>query len=211
MVPEGFKPFETLLKQSQSTKNWHSMGHMYGEYLDPLRLAQGQVNMMEIGLQFGASLNLWFSAFPRGKVYGLEYNRLQLKQAAGDQTQERATIFRGDQTNVTLLREISAQVRSEVGLLDFIVNDGGHSMEQQIVSFTHLMPLVRPGGVYFIEDLQVRASAAAAHLQELFIQAFSATLSFRKRKGKPMVANSTTLYYSFKGKNHSNALCRTPG
>jgi demethylmacrocin O-methyltransferase len=37
---------------------------------------------------------------------------------------------------------------------DIIVDDGGHSMKQQITSLTQLLPKVRSRGVYVIEDLQ---------------------------------------------------------
>jgi len=49
--------------------------------------------MLEIGLQFGRPSTSGLSAFPKGKVYGLEYNRLKLKQAAGDKTQRRGPLF----------------------------------------------------------------------------------------------------------------------
>jgi hypothetical protein len=37
---------------------------------------------------------------------------------------------------------------------DIIIDDGGHTMNQQITSLTHLWHAVKPGGVYFCEDLQ---------------------------------------------------------
>ena len=39
------------------------------------------------------------------------------------------------------------------GHFDVVVDDGGHSMEQQLTSFRVLFPLLRPGGIYVIEDL----------------------------------------------------------
>ena len=38
-------------------------------------------------------------------------------------------------------------------MLDIIVDDGGHTMKQQIVSLKTLLPSVRSGGLYIIEDL----------------------------------------------------------
>lgn len=40
------------------------------------------------------------------------------------------------------------------GNFDIIVEDGGHTMDQQRVSLEHLWSAVKPGGVYFLEDLQ---------------------------------------------------------
>lgn len=37
---------------------------------------------------------------------------------------------------------------------DLIIDDGGHSMVQQITSLQHLWKAVKPGGFYILEDLQ---------------------------------------------------------
>ena len=59
----------------------------------------------------------------------------------------------GDQGNVTTLREWRAQMGS--GGFDAIIDDGGHRNSQIATSFEWLWPAVRPGGVYFIEDMHV--------------------------------------------------------
>lgn len=63
-------------------------------------------------------------------------------------------IFLGDQEDVSFLREVSAVIERESGGLEFVIDDGGHTMSQQMTAFTHLMPLVKPGGTYFMEDLE---------------------------------------------------------
>ena len=62
-----------------------------------------------------------------------------------------ATSFPGDQANATFLEEF---ITKAGGDFDIIVDDGGHTMDQQIVSLEHLWKAVKPGGYYFIEDLQ---------------------------------------------------------
>jgi hypothetical protein len=37
---------------------------------------------------------------------------------------------------------------------DIIIDDGGHTMNQQRISFMTLLSLVRSGGLYVIEDLE---------------------------------------------------------
>ena len=63
--------------------------------------------------------------------------------------EERINIEIGDQTNPTFLKQIS----TKYGPFDIILDDGGHSNKQQIVSFETLFPLLNPGGIYVIEDL----------------------------------------------------------
>jgi hypothetical protein len=40
------------------------------------------------------------------------------------------------------------------GNFDIVIDDGGHTMNQQRVSLEKLWQIVKPGGYYFIEDLQ---------------------------------------------------------
>ena len=55
----------------------------------------------------------------------------------------------GSQENVPFLNTVN----SAQGYFDIIIDDGGHTMKQQITSFTYLLPKVRSGGLYVIEDL----------------------------------------------------------
>lgn len=149
---KNFVSFNDVLEKSRTDKREHHYGPMYAEYLDALRL-QGEVNMMEIGLKFGGSVEVWTEFFESGRVFGMDLfvfgkERMKLPPTS------RIKVFEGDQANVTFLNEVKSKIRAEVGELDFIVDDGGHTMEQQKTSFTHLMSLVKPGGFYFIEDLQ---------------------------------------------------------
>jgi hypothetical protein len=63
----------------------------------------------------------------------------------------------GSQDDVAFLSTVNA----EGGYFDIIVDDGGHSMKQQITSLMNLFAKVRPGGLYIIEDLQTSYFAAA--------------------------------------------------
>lgn len=56
----------------------------------------------------------------------------------------------GSQEDVAFLNTI----RSSESSFDVIVDDGGHTMKQQITSLMHLLSKVRSGGVYVIEDLE---------------------------------------------------------
>jgi hypothetical protein len=57
----------------------------------------------------------------------------------------------GDQADAAFLARFVAE---HGGDFDVIIDDGGHTMAQQTTSLDHLWGAVRPGGVYFCEDLQ---------------------------------------------------------
>ncbi len=60
------------------------------------------------------------------------------------------TVHYGNQENVTFLNEFKLDMQQ----FDIIIDDGGHTMNQQRISFMTLLSLVRSGGLYVIEDLE---------------------------------------------------------
>jgi hypothetical protein len=44
-------------------------------------------------------------------------------------------------------------VRTRVPHIDILIDDGGHTMPQQIATFEELYPHVQPNGVYLCEDI----------------------------------------------------------
>ena len=61
----------------------------------------------------------------------------------------------GSQEDVPFLEQFKASQQP----FDIIIDDGGHTMNQQKTSFLTLLPLVRPGGFYVIEDLETSYSS----------------------------------------------------
>ena len=55
----------------------------------------------------------------------------------------------GSQEDVQFLHRLA----SGIGQFDIIIDDGGHTMNQQKTSMITLLPIVRSSGIYVIEDL----------------------------------------------------------
>jgi hypothetical protein len=83
-------------------------------------------------------------------LFYIEYNAACAEKWKGKT--EHATIYAGDQADEVFLEKFIAETTAN-GLFDIIVDDGGHSMEQQNISLKHLWRTIKPGGYYFIEDL----------------------------------------------------------
>ena len=88
---------------------------------------------------------MWRDYFPNATIHGLDQDISQCKEF--DRT--RIELHTADQSDRAQL-EGFAWSRPD---FDLIVDDGGHTMEQQQVSLGFLFPRVRPGGVYIVEDL----------------------------------------------------------
>lgn len=59
-------------------------------------------------------------------------------------------MYYGSQEDVPFLQRLASDMKP----FDVIIDDGGHTMNQQKTSIAMLLPLVRSGGIYVIEDLE---------------------------------------------------------
>ena len=118
-----------------------SLAAIYDAIVAPRR--QAWVTVLEIGVLGGASLRMWRDYFENGRIFGIDINT-EAKLSEDD----RIEIFVGDQTDTTFLDSVTART----GALTMIIDDGGHSAEQQIGSLVHLWQFVESGGLYIVED-----------------------------------------------------------
>lgn len=103
------------------------------------------MKILEIGVNRGGSLQMWKDYFgEKAEVFGLDIDD-ECKKLEED----RIHIFIGDQEDKDYLRTL----KSQIGKLDIIIDDGGHTMKQQICSFDVLFDALKDNGVYLCEDI----------------------------------------------------------
>jgi hypothetical protein len=151
----------------------HTYQFPYERWLRPIRCKR--LRVLEIGLGCGMpyrginggyaatteghSVPLWLAFLPHANLTVMEYDA---KCAAafmandplklGPELARRVRMFGGDQSKV---QDLLATMEQEgVGPQDVIIDDGGHSMKQQLTTLRTLLPWVRPGGILVMEDLQ---------------------------------------------------------
>ena len=104
-----------------------------------------EIVLLEIGTFHGGSLQMWKSYFgDKAKIYGMDIN-----PNCKEVEEENIEIFIGSQSDRNFLRK----VKSKIPPIDILIDDGGHTMLQQIVSFEELFDYVKPEGVYLCEDI----------------------------------------------------------
>jgi hypothetical protein len=146
----------------------HAYHTMYGTYLMPMATQRSKrpPKLFEIGIgchrpsvtgskAWGGNTELWTQLMPDAEVWMAD-----LKQGCANSAMERNPRIRavsGDQADPAVLRRWLNETNSLPSSgrpFDVIIDDGGHQNRQIKISFDHLWPALRPGGFYFIEDLQ---------------------------------------------------------
>ena len=106
------------------------------------------VNILEIGVCKGGSLQMWKDFF-QGKSNTVKVYGIDIDPECKALESENIEILIGSQEDKGFLKE----VRDKIGQVDIVIDDGGHTMTQQITSFEELFDIVKDNGVYLCEDL----------------------------------------------------------
>ena len=126
--------------------------HNYTELYERLlfQWKDDPIKIFEIGIAEGGSLAMWQSYFPKARIFAADIlDKSQFNNA-------RVTTLVADQANRD---QLQAAIEKSGGDIDVLIDDGGHTMEQQQVSLGFLFPHVRPGGYYVIEDVHTSLPA----------------------------------------------------
>lgn len=118
--------------------------HCYSRVYDPLfsEFRHDKIKILEIGVQFGLSVNAWKEYFAKATIVGMDM------VSNGLSTDERFTLVIGNQRNPKDLQRLI-----DLGPYKVIIDDGSHQGEDIAASFLFLQDALVPGGFYIAEDL----------------------------------------------------------
>ena len=145
---ERYFGMDTLLEYFENNPGrlihkWIHYFEVYERHLAKFR--NMPVNLLEIGVFQGGSLQMWKWYFgEQSRITGFDVDP---RCVAFEE--DRVDVVLGDQSN----REDLARLVSGYGPFDVIIDDGGHRMDQQVISFEVLFEGLTGNGVYICEDL----------------------------------------------------------
>lgn len=131
--------------ESHSGRRVHKFNHyieIYERYFS--KYIDKEVVILEIGISHGGSLQMWRKYFgKKARIYAVDINPDCKKLE-----EENIKIFIGSQEDRNFLSQIVREMPSP----DIIIDDGGHTMKQQITSFEVLYGHLKNDGIYLCED-----------------------------------------------------------
>ena len=136
------KVYESYLKSPHSSLKLSTYFNVYDQLLSKYR--DKSIVFLEIGILDGGSLFMWRDFFgPQARIIGVDLN-----PEAKKWEEEGFEIFIGDQSSA----EFWENTLNTTGKLDIVLDDGGHTYEQQIMTTESVIPFINDGGVIIIED-----------------------------------------------------------
>lgn len=153
-------------KASGPHSRHHNYTKLYSEMFSPLRYER--LNVLEIGIgsvntnipsnmtggdlghhyKPGASVRGWHAYFPNANIFACDIDRDIL-----DFEEPRVTGFYFDQTNEDQIIDTINNGALKNVMFDIIIDDGLHHFPTNCDVMKHLLPRVKAGGYYIIEDI----------------------------------------------------------
>lgn len=119
----------------------HSYGDIYEYLLYPYRKNS---NVLEIGLAFGESLEVWHEYFIDSKIFGIDINDKEIKKYLSD---DRFSIYIDDATQEKCLEKFH-DIQ-----FDVIIDDASHNINDQVKTYNLFKKNLKKDGIYIIEDI----------------------------------------------------------
>jgi hypothetical protein len=141
------------------TRKHHSYTPYYYSLLKGIRHSAGDVlevgighpdNMASHGVaradyKAGASLRMWRDFFPNARIHGADIDARCMF------SEDHISTYLCDQSTGEGVGQLVRQLGDT--RFDLIIDDGSHQTPHQIITLFELFPLLKPGGLYIIEDV----------------------------------------------------------
>ncbi len=136
----------TILAKKYGTDRHPGSKHSYTPYYSDLFSNERKSikKVLEIGVGEGPGLRMWRDFFPNAMIYGAEIDDKRIFK------DNRIEVIKCDHSSEKNLRELIKKTGAD---LDFVVEDGSHKPEDQILTCLTLMPLLKDDVIYIIEDV----------------------------------------------------------
>ncbi len=145
-------------REGRGIWKWSHYFEIYDRHL--AKFVDRDVHLAEVGVYSGGSLEMWRHYFgERCHVTGIDIQPACLSYADAH-----TTIVIGDQADPAFWKRFR---EGGTRTVDVLIDDGGHSYDQQRVTLQEMLPYLSPGGVYICEDIHGRDNEFARYAQTL--------------------------------------------
>ena len=128
----------------------HNYEKVYEQFFEPLK--DKEINILEVGVWKGQSLQAFKDYFPNAQIYGIDIFVRTTPDEIDILTNENVHWAVCDSTNPSCASKLSKFFGQDTKF-DIIIDDGLHQPKAQAQTLKNLWPLLKPDGSYFVEDV----------------------------------------------------------
>lgn len=133
---------ELFYSTRKHSKKWENYFEIYEKHFS--QYIGKNPNILEIGVAHGGSTEMYQKYFENANFYCIDYD-LQFEHVLDDLD---VKLTMGDQGDENFWNHYLVDKPD----FDIIIDDGGHTMQQQIVTLIKTFPKLKVGGTYLVED-----------------------------------------------------------
>ena len=137
---DRFRAFNN--KEGTDKDTIHSYIETYDKVFAPLQ--DNARTVLEIGIFSGAFLEILAVYFKNTHIYGIDIDLSNLRFGKDN---PRIHIYEMNGTDSDSIKKLG------IDSFDLIIEDGSHIPNEQVATFSNFAPLISPGGLYIMEDI----------------------------------------------------------
>ena len=142
MTYKNTKSFQAFINSPFRSIKHKSYFNVYDALLE--EYIGKEITFVEVGVLDGGSLFMWRDFFgDNARIIGIEIN-----ESAKVWRDHGFEIFIGSQSDPMFWKDFY----KKIGSVDILLDDGGHTYQQQIITVESAFPNVNPGGKIIVED-----------------------------------------------------------
>jgi hypothetical protein len=136
----------------------------YERFFAPLRF--DKLNILEIGVAGGESIQMWLDYFECASVYGVDIvEKTNPWNDPATSPNPRYRFLQGSQSDKTMWECLKAVWGTR---WDIVIDDGSHCNDDMITAYGCMWDCIVPGGYYAIEDLGAGYTPGSVHVKPGF-------------------------------------------
>ena len=127
----------------------HSYGPVYEHLLSPL--INKKATILEVGVAYGGSMLIWHELCPKSSVIGVDIINNVHPSIFERMDDNRYSFIVGNAYTDDTVAQVKKAAPDGI---DFMIDDGPHSLESQCAFLRMYVPLLKKGGIAVVEDVQ---------------------------------------------------------
>lgn len=154
-----------MLKECFKAHGCDKLTHKYWKEYQNELTPDFKGNLLEIGVWNGASTMAFLEHMPDCRITGLDiWSRLKMDECNA-WGHPRVILEQADSTNPNM---VDSALRDK--MFDVAIDDGLHTPEANLLTFLNVLPYMKCGGIYYIEDVWLMDQMTPAELKHPWLK-----------------------------------------